>query len=407
MKITKRSVDALEPTSRRYVSWDDTLSGFGVRVTPSGRKTFICRYRSDGVRRQYTIGRYGVITAEEARAEARRILGAVVLGDDPASDRHDVRAAIRFADLVDAYLEGHGPKLKERTREDYENALHKHAVPMVGHMRAEVIKASDLNKIHLQLADHPYRANRVIAYVSSVYSWGGKQGLIPRECNPARDVTRFREQGRERYLTENELDRLGAALRRAETEGLDWTIKVDGDNAKHLPKPESRRTVYPSHVTGAIRLLLLTGCRLREILNLMWSDVDFDRNFLTLPDSKTGRKVVFLNIAAADILKNLPRVGSCVIPGDHPDRPRHDLNKPWAHIRKAAGIEDVRLHDLRHTHASIGASCGLGLQIVGKLLEHKSTVTTQRYAHLADDPLRRATETIGANLARSLNASSD
>lgn len=196
-------------------------------------------------------------------------------------------------------------------------------------------------------------------------------------------------------------------MRKAETKGLEWTIKADGHNAKHFPEPEKQKSVYPTHVTGAIRLLLLTGCRLREILDLRWSDVDFERSLLNLPDSKTGRKVVFLNAAAVDILKELPRIGSCVILGDHPDRPRHDLKKPWEHIRKAAGIEGVRLHDLRHTHASIGAGSGLGLPIVGKLLGHRSPATTQRYAHLADDPLRRATEMIGENLTRSLNASSD
>ena len=407
MKITKRNVDALKLAGRRYAVWDEALPGFGVRVEVKGSKTFICRYRSSGIRRQYTIGRYGVLTTEEARAEARRILGAVALGNDPSSARQSQRAAVRFCDLVDAFLQGHGPKLKQRTCEDYESALRKHAVPALGHMSAETISPADLNKIHVKLAGHPHRANRVMAYVSSIYSWGGKQGIIPRDCNPARNVARFREEGRERYLSSEELERLGAVLRKAETDGLEWTIKAGGDTAKHLPKPEKRKTVYSAHVTGAIRLLLLTGCRLREILNLRWSEVDFERSLLNLPDSKTGRKVVFLNAAAAGVLKELPRVGSYVIPGNNPDRPRHDLKKPWEHMRRTAGIEGVRIHDLRHTHASIGAGSGLGLPIVGKLLGHKCPATTVRYAHFADDPLRHATEMIGENLTRSLNAGSD
>lgn len=170
MKISKRNVDALRPTGRRYTAWDEALPGFGVRVEAGGSKTFICRYRSSGIRRQYTIGRYGVLTAEEARAEARRVLGAVALGDDPSSVRQNERGAMRFSDLFDAFLEGHGPKLKERTREDYENALRKHATPAIGRILAETVTAADLNKIHLKLADHPHRANRVMAYVSSVYS---------------------------------------------------------------------------------------------------------------------------------------------------------------------------------------------------------------------------------------------
>lgn len=169
-----------------------------------------------------------------------------------------------------------------------------------------------------------------------------------------------------------------------------------------MARPENRKTVYPPQITGAIRLLLLTGCRLREILNLHWSEVDTERGLLHLPDSKTGRKVVFLSGAALNVLASLPRRGACIIPGDHPDKPRHDLKKPWKHIRKEAGLEDVRLHDLRHTHAPIGAASGLGLPIVGKLLGHKSTATTQRYAHLADDPVRRGAEVIGAELEKAL-----
>jgi integrase len=279
-------------------------------------------------------------------------------------------------------------------------------VPALGHWQAEAVTTADINHLHLRLADRPYRANRVIAYLASAYSWAAKQGLVPRDCNPARDVRKFREAGRERYLTGAELERLGSMLRKAETSGLDWSVRASGPTSRHLAKPENRRTVYPVHITGAVRLLLLTGCRLREILNLRWSEVDMERGLLLLPDSKTGRKAVFLSRPALDVLASLPRLGACVIPGDHPDRPRHDLKKPWKHIRKEAGLKDVRLHDLRHTHASIGAASGLGLPIVGKLLGHKSTATTQRYAHLADDPVRRAAEVIGGQIAGALNSAS-
>lgn len=402
MRLSKRTVDALAPREGRYTVWCEALPGFGVRVESSGRKTFICRYRQGGKRRQYTIGSAQVLTAEEARNEARRVLSAVRLGDDPSGDRARVRTAPTVADFCAAFLQRHGVKLKPATLKDYRSVFAKYVVPTIGHMHAAEVTGGDVNQIHLKLADKPYRANRVIAYLASAYSWAGKEGLIPRDANPTRDVKKFREEGRERYLSSSELDRLGAALRKAETAGLDWEIKARGDRAKHVAKPENQKTVYPVHVTDAIRLLLLTGCRLREILRLRWNEVDAERGVLYLPDSKTGRKVVFLSGPALDVLMALPRLGKCVIPGDHPDRPRHDLKKPWDHIRREACIEDVRLHDLRHTHAAIGAASGLGLPIVGKLLGHKSTATTQRYAHLADDPVRRAAEVIGQQIAKSL-----
>ncbi len=403
MKISKRTVDLLAPKGARCFVWDFEVSGFGLRIEASGRKTFICRYRRGGIRRQYTLGRSGVITAEQARLEARRVLGSAVLGDDPSGTRREQRAAILVRELVDEFLAGHGPKLKSRTRADYESALRRHVVPALGYLRAETVLARDLNRIHLRLADHPYRANRIITYVSSVYSWGARNGYLPKGCNPARDVKRFREEGRERYLTANELDRLGAVLRQAETQGLPWMIRASGDAAKHIPKSAAHVEVYPRHVTGAIRLLLLTGCRLREFLNLRWDEVDLERGVLLLPDSKTGRKPVVLNGAACSVLSSLTRLGRFVIPGTDTERPRHDLKRPWDHIRSAASIEDVRIHDLRHTHASIGAGEGFGLPIIGRLLGHASPMTTQRYAHLADDPVRRASEVIGNRLRDALD----
>lgn len=402
MNLTKRTLDALASRAERYFVWDDTISGFGVRVEASGRKTFVCRYRQSGQRRQYTLGRYGVITPEEARAHARRVLAASTLGKDPAKTRQDERVAVRFADLVVRFLEGHGSKLKPRTLIDYESALRSHIVPAIGHLRAEAIGPIDLNRIHVKLAASPHRANRVMAYVGSVYSWAGRNGFVPKGYNPASDVNRFREAGRERYLSGEELERLGLVLRQAETEGLPFKRSAGNAKLKQRRKPEDPSVPYPKHVIAAVRLLLFTGCRLREILNLRWKDVDLERGALLLSDSKTGRRAVLLNGAAVAVLSSLEHLGSCVVPGTDPNKPRHDLKRPWDHIRAAAGLEDVRLHDLRHTHASIGAGSGFGLPVLGRLLGHASPMTTQRYAHLADDPLRRASEAIGDHLVRAL-----
>ena len=312
MKLTKRNLDSLEAAGKRYFVWDDALQGFGVRVEASGRKTFLCRYRSLGVRRQYALGRYGTITPDQARAEARHILGSVSLGNDPAHERQERNAAVSFSELFDAYLAGHGPKLKPKTLDDYKCGINKHVLPAIGKLKAENVTVQDINAIHVGLVGHPHRANRVVAYMSSVFSWATENGYIERGINPAGAIKRFRESGRERYLSKDEINRLGAILVEAETSGLPWEIKATGDKAKHIAKT-NQAIVYPLRVTNAIRLLLPTGCRLREILHLRWSEVDLERGLLLLPDSKTGQKTVILNRSAIAILSSSERVGSFVV----------------------------------------------------------------------------------------------
>ena len=169
-----------------------------------------------------------------------------------------------------------------------------------------------------------------------------------------------------------------------------------------MPK-EKRLTVLSPFATAAIRLLLFTGCRLREILHLKWTDLDLDRGMLHLADSKTGRKSVVLSAPALEILAALPRLGDYVIAGTDPTQPRSDLKRPWTLVCRRAGLEGLRLHDLRHSFASVGAGAGLGLPVIGKLLGHASPTTTARYAHLDNDPVRRATNAIGATIAAALD----
>jgi integrase len=207
-------------------------------------------------------------------------------------------------------------------------------------------------------------------------------------------------------LIADELARLGEALREAETVGLPYEIDDSKPTAKHAPKESHRRTQIGPHAVAAVRLLLFTGARLREILQLKWEYVDFDRGLLLLPDSKTGKKAIVLNAPALDVLAKLPRLGVFVIAGQtagtHDDKPRSDLNRPWRAIVKRAGLIGLRIHDLRHTHASVGAGLGLGLPIIGKLLGHTQPSTTARYAHFDADPLRRASEHIGSYLAAAM-----
>jgi integrase len=214
-----------------------------------------------------------------------------------------------------------------------------------------------------------------------MYSFGEQMGLTPCGYNPASRIERFPESRRERFLSKEELGRLGEAFRRFEGDG------------------RFREGVV------ALRLLLFTGARLREILTLRWEHVDLERGLLFLPDSKTGKKTITLNAPAIMVLSSLERVGACVIPGAIPDVPRADLKKPWTAVTEAAGLDALRIHDLRHSFASVGAGAGLGLPIVGKLLGHTQAATTQRYAHLDADPVRLAADKIGATLAAALDGS--
>jgi integrase len=198
------------------------------------------------------------------------------------------------------------------------------------------------------------------------------------------------------------LARIGEAIREAETVGLPYAVDQSKPTAKHAPKEANRRTVIGPHAAAALRLLIFTGARLREILHLKWDQIDFERGLLLLPTSKTGKKTILLNAPALAILNNLPRAGEYVIAGTSLDKPRADIKKPWKAVSKRAGLTGVRIHDLRHTHASVGAGAGLGLPIIGKLLGHTQAVTTQRYAHLDNDPLRKASERIASHLASAM-----
>jgi integrase len=244
-------------------------------------------------------------------------------------------------------------------------------------------------------------------------------------------LERYPERGRERYLTVDELRRLGRALREAETTGLPWVVDEKGLKAKHLPKANRSRVIDP-HAVAAIRLLMLTGARLREILDARWDYIDWERGLMFLPDSKTGRKTIYLSDAAIGVLNNIPHIGNNphIIPGEKKGAPRADLKRPWAAIIRAAELLEnvgkprskekalksksgksggqlrpsVRLHDLRHTFAALGAGSSLGLPVIGKLLGHSQPTTTQRYAHLDADPMHRAANLIGNQIAAALTS---
>lgn len=409
--ITKRSVDALRPADREYFVWDRDLKGFGLRVQPTGEKSYIVKYRAGAGRnaptRRVTLGRVGTLPPDEARKLSKVTLGSVAHGLDPAALKSAERRAATLKELADLFLSEHvEAKRKPATAVHYRDILERIVLPQLGTRQAEKVATPDLARLHVGMKRRPYLANRMLAVVGSLYAFAGKRKLVSAGFNPARGIDKYPEKGRERFLTGDELGRLGDAIREAETIGLPWTVDETKRTAKHAPKEAKRRTVIDPFAAAAIRLLILTGARLREILRLEWPHVDFERGMLLLPDSKTGAKSIVLNAPALAVLAGLKRVGTHVIAGQSAgvpgEKPRADLNRPWRSIAKRAKLPGLRIHDLRHTHASFGAGAGLGLPIIGKLLGHARASTTQRYAHLDTDPLRRASDHIGARLAAAL-----
>jgi integrase len=369
--------------------------------------SYVVVYRAGSGRgapvRRYTIAGIGKIAPESARTRAKAILARVAHGHDPAGERANERGTLTIAALADRFMSEHvEQKRKPGTVAFYGHLLEKIIKPQLGATKADKVTRAQVARLHAKLKTTPFQANRVLAVIGSMYAFAGRSGIVPEGINPARRIEQFKERRRERFLTGEELERLGSAIREAETKGIPWDVDEEKPKSKNLPKAKNLFTKIGPFAAAAIQLLLFTGCRLREILHLKWEQVDLERGLLFLPDSKTGRKTIILNAPALAVLTKLERVGSYVIPGDDLEKPRADLKRPWEAVSKRAGLYGVRLHDLRHTYASFGAGGGLGLPIIGKLLGHTQASTTQRYAHLDNDPLRRASEQIGGTIAAAL-----
>jgi integrase len=328
----------------------------------------------------------------------------VAHGRDPAGEKADERGVPTIAELADRFMDEHiKPKRKPASAVFYRDILDRIVKPEIGAAKADKVTRAQVAKLHSKLRSTPFQANRMLAVVGSMYGFAARIGLVREGTNPARKIDKFKEHRRERFLTGEELERLGTAIREAETKGVPWEVDETKPKARHLPKAKNRFTKIGPFAAAAIRLLLFTGCRLREILHLQWEHVDLERGLLFLPESKTGRKTIILNAPALPVLSGLDRLGSYVIPGNDPEKPRADLKRPWDAVARRAGLDGVRLHDLRHTYASFGAGGGLGLPIIGKLLGHTQASTTQRYAHLDNDPLRRAAESIGSRIKAAMD----
>ncbi len=383
-RISKRSADALKPGERNKLLWDSALPGFGLKVTPAGGRTYLVQYRIGGRKgrtRRVTIGKHGPLTPEQARLEAKRILGEVAAGQDPAEDRTRARQAITVAELCELYLlQGVAAKKAPTVAKD-RGRIELHVKPLLGRRRARDITQDDIERFLNAIAKRHGKgtASRTVGMLGGIFSFAGRKKICT--INPVRGVERFADRKVERFLSPAELARLGETLATAEKGGVN------------------------PYAVAAIRMLLFTGCRKAEVLTLRWDHVDWEHCCLRLPDSKTGAKTVALGAPAVELLHGLPRVDDnpYVFPGTKERAHLVGLQKIWQQLRSRAELPDVRLHDLRHSFASVGAAGGDSLLIIGKLLGHKNAASTQRYAHLGDDPLRSAANRISQQIAAAMN----
>lgn len=405
VKLTKTQVDAAPaPTGPDplYV-WDSELKGFGVRCSKGGAKTYVYQYRAGGggrraVKQRFVIGKHGSPwTVETARAEAKRLAGIVVLGGDPAAARNSARKAETVSELIDLYLEEGCSHKKPLTLAADKGRFEHHIRPALGKRRVADLTRGDVEKLMadviagrtVKVAEGPRKpgslpkggrgvASQVVILLGTILAFAVNRGI--RGDNPAHGIDKPKVRHRERFLTAEEMKRLGTAL-----------------------DAEEARSSSP-YAAAAIRLLLLTGARRSEILALEWRWVDLERNSLFLPDSKTGAKVIHLNAAAALLLGALPKVtdNPFVFPGDRTRQHLAGIDKIWSRVRTAAELPDVRLHDLRHSAASIAAAQGASLLFIGKVLGHRQATTTERYSHLTADPIKATVELIGTRVAGAL-----
>jgi integrase len=385
-------------------AWDSEVRGFGVR-RQTEKRVYLLKTRVAGKQRWITIGEHGAPwTPTTARNEAQRLWGMIREGKDPAAARLGGNQRPNMAELcrrfIDEYARQH--KKPSSTAMDQMN-IDNHVLPLLGTKVVGDVTRADIDVFKRAVREGktargaagttghrggalvtggPGVANRCLSLLSKMFNLAERWGLRPDGTNPVRHVERYREEKKERFLSLEELGRLGEAIRAGE---------ADGENAFTM---------------AALRLLIFTGARLGEILNLRWEEVDLEKGVLALPDSKTGRKRIYLNPPALDVLRVLPNIAGnpFVVVGHRRGARLVNLQKPWRRVRERAGLSDVRMHDLRHSFASVAVASGLTLPLIGKLLGHPKSATTERYANLALDPWRAANDRIGEELTKALGS---
>lgn len=400
-RITKRTVDSLKPGTTEFVHWDGELTGFGVRVRPSGSKSFVAVYRTGGRNtpvRRVTIGTVGKIETDKAREEARIIIRQAELGFDRAAEKAKARAEMTLAQLCDLYLAEGCDTKKASTLVSDRGRIERHIKPLMGRKRVGEIDRADVERFMRDVANGKTAtdvktgkfgraiveggkgtATRTVGLLGGIMSFAVSRHL--RKDNPVRGVKRYADKKGETFLSASQLATIGEALS---------TLEANGAS--------------PSAI-AIIRLLALTGARKSEIASLRWSEVDFERSYLRLGDSKTGAKAVPIGAPALETLATVPRIAGSpfVFPAGAGESHFQGTDKVWRLVRLAAGLPDLRLHDLRHSFASVGLARGDALPVIGAILGHADVKTTSRYAHLADDPVRKSADAISQSIEAALS----
>ena len=383
--ISRRTVEALPVGDREAVYWDRELQGFGVRVYPSGSKVYLVQTRAGGKSRRLTVGRHGLITAEQARRKAAQVIADIKAGNEPVLDNGASKADAgpTVAEVAERYMREHVMvRCKPTTVRQCRHILDGHLLPAMGALRLGAIGRERASALHYSLHRTPTMANQVVDLLSRLFYMAELWGIAPEGGNPCRFVRKYQEKSRERFLSEEEFRRLGRVLGEVEAEGR-----------------------VCSSAVAAFRLLMLTGCRRNEVLTLRWEDVDLEAGELHLRDAKTGARSVALSPAARSVLASLPRRpdNPWVIAGMRPGARLSNLNNAWLVVRARADLKDVRIHDLRHSFASRALALGESLPMIGKMLGHRKVQTTARYAHLARDSVKasagRVAESLRADMA--------
>ena len=377
IRLTDKIIKALPaPKTGEKITYDEAVKGFGVRVTAKGARSFLLNYRTRlGRERRFTIGAFGDWKTGPARTEAIELKKQIDRGGDPLGDIHAGRKAPTMADLCDRFEEEHLPRLRPSTQKSYQQQIAAEIRPAMGALKVAEVAFADVDRLHRTISKRaPYRANRVLAPLSKMLNLAIKWQW--RTDNPCEHVERNQEHKRRRYLSAEELGRLTIALK----------------NCKDQQSAD------------IVRMLLLTGARRGEVLAAKWDDIDLDAGTWRKPGSATKQKTeheVPLSAAARTLLKDLQARSAPKAVWLFPARDGHrkDIKDTWARLCRAADIKAARAHDLRHTYASVLASAGQSLPIIGALLGHATPTTTARYAHLFDDPLRKATERAGEILS--------
>jgi integrase len=409
-KLTKRFVESVKPGKVDQVIFDDEVAGFGLRVLPSGIRSYLVQYRNkQGRSRRLTIGRHSKLTADAARKDALRIFDAVRAGKDPVAERRAYIDAPLVNDLLDRYIVEHVEKRnRPRTRAEIKRLVERHIRPELGRHKVGAVTRQDIAKLHRELESTPRQANFVLAVCSKAFSLAEVWSMRPEGSNPCTKIERNPENARERFLSADELGRLGAILRQAEAAGLPWNVGPRRPTSKHLAKPENRRTLYSRVTTAAIELLLFTGCRLSEVLNLRWDQVDFETRTIRLVETKAGRpQVVVINGPGRQVLQELrkTKTSDWVLPSTSDAKRALSptaIEAAWQRIRTAAQLSDVRLHDLRHTVGTYAGQSGANAFLVRDLLRHKNLAMTGRYVNRSDDPVRTLSDQVGERIAAAM-----